>query len=266
LTIPTRSEADVDEIGGFQTGRCQRRGGFRGSKAVTPTKKAEFISLRRAAATTAAGRFGCIEPTNKDEGRLTLLFESPSREILDMPDNICLRPKTNLLFICEDSDYVGEGGTRDNYMRILTPDGRIADFAKNISPNFTNERICRLEFMELAVEKYKVETNRIICRSAQEVEFLKPLTRRLARDAQRSDRLRQNAFRRTYGVANAAPADYGRLSRRFVGDRFGRAISARRRRNRLARRTADESRRSGAICYLDEVVEAAKIRSSSFTR
>ena len=76
------------------------------------------------------------EPTGRDEGRLTLAFETPNRELLDMPDNICLHTKSDLMFICEDSDYVGESGTRENYVRILTPDGKIADFAKNISPNF----------------------------------------------------------------------------------------------------------------------------------
>jgi hypothetical protein len=44
---------------------------------------------------------------------VTLIFESPSREILDMPDNICLKPNSDLLFICEDSDYFGlVGGCR----------------------------------------------------------------------------------------------------------------------------------------------------------
>ena len=47
-------------------------------------------------------------------------------------------PKTSLLFICEDSDYVGQGGTPDNFVRILTPDGKIADLVKNIVPK--NER------------------------------------------------------------------------------------------------------------------------------
>jgi secreted PhoX family phosphatase len=55
-----------------------------------------------------------------------------------MPDNLCQMPNSRLLFICEDSDYVGGGGTPDNYVRILTPEGRIADFAKNIVPK--NER------------------------------------------------------------------------------------------------------------------------------
>jgi secreted PhoX family phosphatase len=80
------------------------------------------------------GQIWMYESISKNEGRITLLFESPSREILDMPDNICLRPKTAQLFICEDSDYIGAGGTSEQFMRILTPDGRIADFAKNITP------------------------------------------------------------------------------------------------------------------------------------
>jgi secreted PhoX family phosphatase len=79
------------------------------------------------------GQIWVYEPTGKHEGRLTLLFESPSREVLDMPDNICLRPKSDHLFICEDSDYKELTGKSENYLRILTPDGRIVDFAKNIT-------------------------------------------------------------------------------------------------------------------------------------
>jgi secreted PhoX family phosphatase len=51
-----------------------------------------------------------------------------------MPDNICLNPQNNLLFMCEDSDYGLEGATPENFVRILTPNGKIADFAKNITP------------------------------------------------------------------------------------------------------------------------------------
>lgn len=74
------------------------------------------------------------EASSRDSGRLTLVYESPSREVLDMPDNICLEPRTGRMFICEDSDYVGEGGSPDNYVRVLTPSGKIADFARNIAP------------------------------------------------------------------------------------------------------------------------------------
>ena len=53
-----------------------------------------------------------------------------------MPDNICMMPDNDLLLICEDSDYVGAGGNSDIFVRILTPDGKMADFAKNIVPKF----------------------------------------------------------------------------------------------------------------------------------
>jgi secreted PhoX family phosphatase len=92
------------------------------------------------------GQIWLYEPIGRDEGRLTLLFESPSRAVLDMPDNICLRPKSRQLFICEDSDYVGEGGTPENYVKVLTPDGRIADFAKNVTPKFTTSEFAGSTF------------------------------------------------------------------------------------------------------------------------
>ncbi len=81
------------------------------------------------------GQIWRYQPTRRDEGNLTLVFESPDRRVLDMPDTICLKPKTNLLFICEDSDYEVPGATRENFVRILTPAGRIADFARNITPD-----------------------------------------------------------------------------------------------------------------------------------
>ncbi|CAN5589831.1 DUF839 domain-containing protein [soil metagenome] len=54
---------------------------------------------------------------------LHLLYESPSAEVLDLPDNITTS-RTGTLVICEDG---GDG----NFLRGLTTDGRIFDFAKN---------------------------------------------------------------------------------------------------------------------------------------
>ena len=81
------------------------------------------------------------EASDRDSGRLKLVFESPDRELLDMPDNICVDPKSSNLYLCEDSDYVGSGGTEENYVRILTPDGRIADFAKNILTGYEETEV-----------------------------------------------------------------------------------------------------------------------------
>ena len=54
---------------------------------------------------------------------LTLLFESPSRTVLELPDNLCISPKKASL-LCED-------GLVENYLRGVTRDGEIFDFALN---------------------------------------------------------------------------------------------------------------------------------------
>jgi secreted PhoX family phosphatase len=59
-------------------------------------------------------------------GTLRLLFESRSTEVLNAPDNLCVSPRGGLV-LCEDLS----GG---EYLRGLTRDGDIFDFAKNIAP------------------------------------------------------------------------------------------------------------------------------------
>lgn len=52
----------------------------------------------------------------------TLVFESPSREVLDAPDNICTTPWGGLI-ICED-------GPGDEFIRGLDRDGLIVDLVR----------------------------------------------------------------------------------------------------------------------------------------
>jgi uncharacterized protein len=144
---PDPAEADVDELAVYKQGRAKGAATFarlEGCYADPQGKRIYFTST--SGGDNKGGQIWLYEATGRDEGRLTLVFESPSRDILDMPDNICLQPKSNLLFICEDSDYVGEGGSPENYMRILTPDGRMADFAKNITPNFISSEFAGSTF------------------------------------------------------------------------------------------------------------------------
>ncbi|MDP9069590.1 MAG: PhoX family protein [Actinomycetota bacterium] len=54
---------------------------------------------------------------------LTLIFESKSEEELKNPDNLTLSPLTGDLFLCEDTGA-------PQFVRGLTKDGRIYDFAK----------------------------------------------------------------------------------------------------------------------------------------
>ena len=69
-----------------------------------------------------AGQVWCFRPTSADEGVLTLLFESPSRDVLDGPDNLCLSPRGGLM-ICED-------GRGEQFIRALTPDGELFDMVR----------------------------------------------------------------------------------------------------------------------------------------
>jgi secreted PhoX family phosphatase len=63
-------------------------------------------------------------PMGESRGELTLLFESPSADVLDAPDNLCVSPKGSLV-ICEDGDDT-------QYVRGLNKDGLIFDFALNV--------------------------------------------------------------------------------------------------------------------------------------
>ena len=133
---PDPIEADVDELAVFKEGKAKGAASFARLEGCFADEKGSIYFTSTSGGDNGGGQIWMYQATGKGEGKLNLLYESPSRTILDMPDNLCLKPKSNLLFICEDSDYVGEGGTRDNYMRILTPNGKMADFAKNIAPGF----------------------------------------------------------------------------------------------------------------------------------
>ena len=71
-----------------------------------------------------AGQVWRYRPTSAAEGELTLVFESPSREVLDSPDNITVAPGGGVV-ICED-------GGGEQFIRGLTHDGRLFDLAKNL--------------------------------------------------------------------------------------------------------------------------------------
>jgi secreted PhoX family phosphatase len=69
-----------------------------------------------------AGQVWAYRPGGGDSGELVLIFESPSPEVLDSPDNLCVSPRGGLV-ICED-------GAGVQFLRGLTPDGRLFDFVR----------------------------------------------------------------------------------------------------------------------------------------
>lgn len=133
---PDPASADVDTQSVSKQGRAKGGAMFARLEGCFANDRGQIYFAATSGGDNGGGQIWRYDHVSRDEGNLILMFESPGRDILDMPDNVCLMPNSRLLFICEDSDYVGQGGTPDNFIRILTPGGQIADFAKNIVPNF----------------------------------------------------------------------------------------------------------------------------------
>ena len=71
-----------------------------------------------------AGQVWEYRPNGDDRGTLTLIFVSAGSHELDGPDNLAVSPQ-NALLLCEDGDD-------DQYLRGVTLDGEIFDFAVNL--------------------------------------------------------------------------------------------------------------------------------------
>lgn len=71
----------------------------------------------------AVGQIWEYRRQGRFKGKLRLVFESPSPDLLDAPDNICVSPSGALL-LCED-------GGETQYMRGITERGQIFDFGRN---------------------------------------------------------------------------------------------------------------------------------------
>lgn len=71
-------------------------------------------------------------PTSHEGGKLTLLYESRNAKVLNQPDAITVTPDGRVV-MAEDGDGEDEKGG-DNYIRVLTKSGKIADLARMIRP------------------------------------------------------------------------------------------------------------------------------------
>lgn len=141
---PDPAEADVDPIAVYKQGKAKGGAAFARLEGCEIDAKGRVYFTATSGGDKKGGQIWMYEPTGKDEGRLILLFESPDQKVLHMPDNICLMPKSDRLMICEDSDYAGQASV--NHLRILTADGRIADFAQNVSKDFARSEFAGSTF------------------------------------------------------------------------------------------------------------------------
>lgn len=125
------AEADVDPLSVFKQGKTKGGASFARLEGCCMGAGGRVYFTATSGGDSKGGQIWAYEPTGKDKGNLRLVFESPSKEVLFMPDNICLKPKSDLLFVCEDGDYPDMESK--NFLRVLAPNGKMADFALNIS-------------------------------------------------------------------------------------------------------------------------------------
>ncbi|MBA2631241.1 MAG: DUF839 domain-containing protein [Thermoleophilaceae bacterium] len=71
------------------------------------------------------GQVWVLDPLRR---MLTLIYESPGSHELDSPDNLVVVPATNDLMLCED-------GSGTQFLRGLTVEGEIYDFAETVGNN-----------------------------------------------------------------------------------------------------------------------------------
>ena len=145
---PDPIEADHDDSAVYKQGLAKGAASFARLEGAFTNSHGHIYFVSTNGGNNGGGQVWRYEPKHKIQGTLTLVFESPSRDILDMPDNICIKPHTDWVFICEDSDYTAGGGTSENHLRILTPSGKITDFAKNVTPGFESSEFAGSTFSD----------------------------------------------------------------------------------------------------------------------
>ncbi len=124
IFAPDPENAVEDPGAVFEQGWLQGAAGFSRIEGCFYGEGGVYFSCTNGG-TAHAGQIWHYRPRGPGDGEVTLLFESPSPDVLDGPDNLCVSPR-GMVLITED-------GRASNYVRILTPSGRIFDFAQNIA-------------------------------------------------------------------------------------------------------------------------------------
>lgn len=82
-----------------------------------------------------AGQVFHYRPLTPDTGELELVFESPSKDVLDSPDNIVVSPRGGLV-MCEDAAGACDRyGRNDQFVRGLDREGRIVNLVRSRKEN-----------------------------------------------------------------------------------------------------------------------------------
>lgn len=117
---PTGSDADTLDV--YHQGHAQGAATFARLEGAWFGNGSVFLNAT-SGGDAALGQVWEYKPTGRAGGQLILVFESPSPDLLENPDNICVSPGDSLL-LCEDG-----GGT--DLLRGVTKQGQVFDFASN---------------------------------------------------------------------------------------------------------------------------------------
>ncbi|MCA8995829.1 MAG: DUF839 domain-containing protein [Planctomycetaceae bacterium] len=113
-------ESERDAAGCFSQGKAQRGTTFARLEGCWYGNGVIYFDAT-SGGPQGAGQIWKYDP--KQEA-LTLVFASPSSEVLDSPDNLAVSPRGGII-LCEDGDYVPQR------LHGLTPDGNLFSFAAN---------------------------------------------------------------------------------------------------------------------------------------
>jgi secreted PhoX family phosphatase len=123
---PLTGDEDVDESAVFNQGLALGGTRFQRLEGCWWGNGAVYFNATNGG-DAARGQVWEFRPKG-DGGTLTLIYESPDAAVLNFPDNLTVSPGGALL-LCEDAPGF------DQFLRGVTLDGRIFDFAHNLETN-----------------------------------------------------------------------------------------------------------------------------------
>ncbi len=118
---PDPANAEEDPLAVFKQGQAKGGAIFARLEGAFHVDGGIYVVSTNGGEATS-GQVFLYRPTTVDTGELILVFESPSPDVLDGPDNICVRPGGGLI-MCEDSAGV-------EYVRGLDDNANIIDLVR----------------------------------------------------------------------------------------------------------------------------------------
>ena len=118
---PDPADAEKDPLAVFKQGAAQGAARFARLEGAFHGDDGIYV-VSTNGGDAGAGQVFHYRPGSDDGGELELVFESPSHDVLDSPDNIVVSPRGGLV-MCED-------GSGDQYVRGLDREGRIVNMVR----------------------------------------------------------------------------------------------------------------------------------------